>query len=154
MRQRFRSHWLAAEELERAGLTFFHTIFQTRFHYKIKRKGGKFEKCKVRLVVRGDRMTKKDDSGFGDFEDAFSSVPDASGLRLLLAAIATQHNMDTDHIDIFQVFAQGELLQGDGQNDRFTSPPHLTTLRILSTSTSLRDLFTACLVPTVLGLRP
>jgi hypothetical protein len=37
------------------------TIFQTRFHYKIKRKGGKFEKCKVRLVVRGDRMTKKDE---------------------------------------------------------------------------------------------
>ena len=47
------------------------TIFQTRFHYKIKRKGGKFEKCKVRLVVRGDRMTKKDESDICDFEDAY-----------------------------------------------------------------------------------
>ncbi len=71
-----RSHWLAAEDLEMAGLIKrkvwervlrsvllpSDTIFQTRFHYKIKRKGGKFEKCKVRLLVRGDRMTKKDDS--------------------------------------------------------------------------------------------
>ncbi len=138
MRQRLRSHWLAAEDLEMAGLikrkvwervlrsTLLpsDTIFQTRFHYKIKRKGGKFEKCKVRLVVRGDRMTKKDDSGVGDFEDAFSSVPHASGLRLLLA-IATQHNMHTDHVDISQAFTQGELLQGDGQNGKvyISAPP-------------------------------
>ena len=65
MRQRLRSHWLAAEDLEMAGLikrkvwervlrsTLLpsDTIFQTRFHYKIKRKGGKFDICKVRLVV-------------------------------------------------------------------------------------------------------
>jgi hypothetical protein len=56
------------------------TIFQTCFHYKIKLKGGKFEKCKVRLVVRGDRMTKKDESGIGDFEDVFNRVPHVSGL--------------------------------------------------------------------------
>ncbi len=138
MRQRLRNHWLAAEELEMAGLikrkiwervlrsTLLpsDTIFQTRFHYKIKRKSGKFDKCKVRLVVRGDRMTKKDDSGVGDFEDAFSSVPHASGLRLLLA-IATQHNMHTDHVDISQAFTQGELLQGDGQNGKvyISAPP-------------------------------
>ena len=138
MRQRLRTHWLAAEELEMAGLikrkvwervlrsTLLpsDTIFQTRFHYKIKRKGGKFDKCKVRLVVRGDRMTKKDDSGVGDFEDAFSSVPHASGLRLLLA-IATQHNMHTDHVDISQAFTQGELLPGDGQNGKvyISAPP-------------------------------
>jgi hypothetical protein len=54
MRQRLRTHWLAAEELEMAGLikrkvwecvlrsTLLpsDTIFQTRFHYKIKRKSG------------------------------------------------------------------------------------------------------------------
>jgi hypothetical protein len=56
--------WLAAEDLEMAGLikrkvwdrvlrsTLLpsDTIFQTRFHYKIKRKSDKFEKCKVRLL--------------------------------------------------------------------------------------------------------
>ena len=60
-------------------------------------------------------MTKKDESGTGDFEDAFSSVLHASGLRLLLV-ITTQHNMHTDHVDISQAFTQGELLDGDGQN--------------------------------------
>jgi hypothetical protein len=73
MRQRLSSHWLAAEDLEMAGLikrkvwdrvlrsTLLpsDTIFQTRFHYKIKRKGGKFEKCKVRLVFRGDRGQRR-----------------------------------------------------------------------------------------------
>jgi hypothetical protein len=47
----------------------------TRFHYKIKKKGGIYEKCKVRLVVRGDRMTKKDDSGIGDFDDYDTQDP-------------------------------------------------------------------------------
>jgi hypothetical protein len=93
------------------------TIFQTRFHYKIKRKGGKFEKCKVRLVVRGDRMTKKDESGIGDFEDAFSRVPHTSGLCLFLA-ISTKHNMYTDHVNISHGFTQGELFDGDGQNGK------------------------------------
>ena len=48
-------------------------------------------------------MTKKDESGIGDSEDDFSSVPHANGLRLLLA-IDTQHNMHTDHVDISQSF--------------------------------------------------
>jgi hypothetical protein len=69
-------------------------------------------------------MTKKDDSGVGDFEDVVSSVPHASGFRLLLA-IATQHNMHTDHVDISQTFTQGELIQGDGQNVKvyISDPP-------------------------------
>ena len=62
-------------------------------------------------------MTKRDESGIGDFEDAFSSVPLASGLRLLLA-IATQHSMHTHHVDISQAFTQDELLDGDGQNGK------------------------------------
>jgi hypothetical protein len=67
MGQRIRSHWLAVADLEMDGLikrkvwdrvlrsTLLpsDTIFQTRFHYKNKHKGGKFEKYKVRLVVRG-----------------------------------------------------------------------------------------------------
>jgi hypothetical protein len=102
MRQRFRSHWLAAEDLEMAGLikrkvwdrvlrsTLLpsDTIFQTPLHSKIKRKGGKFEKYKVRLVVRGARMTKKDESGI-------------------------------------EAFTQGELLDGDGRNAKvyISAPP-------------------------------
>ena len=61
------------ERVLRSTLLSSDTIFQTRFHYKIKSKGGKLNKCKVRLVVRGDHMTKKDESDTGDFEDAFSS---------------------------------------------------------------------------------
>jgi hypothetical protein len=39
--------------VHRSTLTVQDTIFSTRFHYKIKRKHGKFEKCKVRFVVQG-----------------------------------------------------------------------------------------------------
>jgi hypothetical protein len=69
-------------------------------------------------------MTKKDDSGVGDFEDAFNSVTHANGLRLLLV-IDSEHNMHTDHVDISQAFTQGELLQGDGQNGQvyISDPP-------------------------------
>jgi hypothetical protein len=52
--------------------------------HKIKRKNGAFERCKVRLVVHGQHMKKKDASGSGDFEDSFSSVPHVSGLCLML----------------------------------------------------------------------
>ena len=59
--------WIAAEKLEMEGLarrkcwgrilkstlTAQDKVFSTRFHYKIKRKHGQFEKCKVRLVVQG-----------------------------------------------------------------------------------------------------
>jgi hypothetical protein len=66
-------------------------------------------------------MTKTDDSGVGNFEDDFNSVPHASGLCLLLT-IVTQHNMHTDHVDISQAFTQGELLQGDDQNGKVYIP--------------------------------
>ena len=84
----------------------------------------KFDKCKVRLVVRGDGMKKKDENGVGDFEDAFSSVPHASSLRFLLV-IATQRNMHTDRVDISQAFTQRKLLDGDGQNGKVynSAPP-------------------------------
>jgi len=31
-------------------------VFTSCFHYKIKRKGGEFDKCKVRLVVQRQHM--------------------------------------------------------------------------------------------------
>jgi len=55
-------------------------------------------------------MKKKNEHGVGDFEDALSSVPHASGLRLFIT-IATQRNMHTDHVDISQAFTQSELLE-------------------------------------------
>jgi hypothetical protein len=51
--------------VHRSTLTAQHKVFSTRFHYKIKRKQGKFEKCKVRLVVQGQHMHRKDEQGRG-----------------------------------------------------------------------------------------
>ena len=62
--------WLLAEKAEMDGLIKHRVwltvkrsslkpddhIFSTRFHYKIKRKNGAFERCKVRLVVQGQHM--------------------------------------------------------------------------------------------------
>ncbi len=45
----------------------------------------------------------------GDFEDSFSSVPRTSGLCLMLA-IATQHNMCTDLVDINQILRPPEVI--------------------------------------------
>ena len=138
MRHALSPLWLMAEKAEmdglikrkvwkavkRSSLTPEDHIFATRFHYKIKRKNGAFERCKVRLVVQGQHMKKKDASGSGDFEDSFNSVPHASGLRLMLA-LATQHNMFTDHVDISQAFVQGDLLPGDDHNGKvyISAPP-------------------------------
>ena len=138
LRSPVKAAWITAEKLEMEGLTrrkcwvrvhrstltVQDTIFSTRFHYKIKRKNGEFERCKVRLVVQGQMMMKKDATGSGDFEDSFSSVPHASGLRIMLA-LATQHNMFMDHVDISQAFCQGDLLPGDGHNGKvyISAPP-------------------------------
>ena len=48
-------------------------------------------------------MRLKDDTGKGDYTDAFSPVPHVSGLRILLV-IATENDMFTDHVDISYAF--------------------------------------------------
>ena len=78
-------------------------VFTSRFHYKIKRKGGEFDKCKVRLVVQGQHMRRKGEDGVGDYDDAFSPVLATSGFRTILS-LATQPNMFTDHVDVSQAF--------------------------------------------------
>jgi len=101
-------------------------VFSTRFHYKIKRKGGAFDKRKVRLVVQGQHMKRKNADGVGDYDDDFSPVPAASGFRTrTIPSLATQLGMFTDHVDISQAFVQGELLPGDGHNGNvfISSPP-------------------------------
>ena len=41
-------------------------VFISRFHYKIKRKGGEFDECEVHLVVQGQHMHRKGEDGVGD----------------------------------------------------------------------------------------
>jgi hypothetical protein len=42
-----------------------------------------------------------------------------------MLVLVTQHNMFTDHVDISQAFVQGDLLPGDGHNDKvyISAPP-------------------------------
>jgi len=47
------------QKVFRSSLTPQDRVCTSRFHYKIKRKGGKFDKCKVRLVVQGQHMRRK-----------------------------------------------------------------------------------------------
>jgi len=138
MRSAMKAEWIKSQTSEmdglwrrgvfqkvlRSSLTPQDRVFTSRFHYKIKRKGGEFDKCKVRLVVQGQHMRRKGADGVGDYDDAFSPVPAASGFRTILS-LATQQNMFTDHVDISQAFVQGELLPGDGHNGKvyISSPP-------------------------------
>jgi hypothetical protein len=73
LRSPIKDAWITTEKLEMEGLTrrkcwirvhrstltAQDKVFSTRFHYKIKRKYGTFEKCKVRLVVQGQHMHQK-----------------------------------------------------------------------------------------------
>jgi hypothetical protein len=138
MHSPLRAEWLKSQTLEmdclwrrgvfqrvlRSSLTPQDCVFSSRFHYKIKRKGGEFDKCKVRLVVQGQHMRRKGEDGVGDYDDAFSPVPAASGFRTILS-LSTQENMCMDHVNISQAFVQGELLAGDGHNGNvyISAPP-------------------------------
>jgi len=101
----------------RSSLTPQDRVFTSRFHYKIKRKGGEFNKCKVRLVLQGQYMCRKGEDCVCDCDDAFSPVPAASEFRMILT-LATEQNTFTDHVDISQDFVQGELLPGDSHNGK------------------------------------
>ena len=76
--------------VKRSSLTPEDHIFATRFHYKIKRKNGAFERCKVRLVVQGQHMQKKDASGSGDFQVQSSVYIVLRLIALGVCFIATQ----------------------------------------------------------------
>ncbi len=86
-------------------------------------------------------MKKKDASGSGDFEDSFSSVSHVSGLCLMLA-LATHHNMFTDHVDISQAFVQGDLLMV--MMTRFTFLPPQATLRPPKFATCSKKPYMSC----------
>ena len=56
-------------------LTSQDRVFTSHFNYKINRKGGEFDKCKVRLVVQRQRMRRKVEDSVSDYNDASSPVP-------------------------------------------------------------------------------
>ena len=89
MRSAMKAEWIKSQTSEmdglwrrgvfrkvlRSSLTPQDRVFTSRFHYKIKRKGGELDKCKVRLVVQGQHMRRKGEDGVGDYDDA--EHPDA-----------------------------------------------------------------------------
>jgi len=70
MRSAMKAEWIKSQTSEmdglwrrgvfqkvlRSSLTPQDRVFTSCFHNKIKRKGGEFNKCKVRLVVQGQHM--------------------------------------------------------------------------------------------------
>ena len=112
------------QKVLRSLLTPQDRVFTSRFHYKIKRKGWELDKCKVRPGVQGQHMRQKGEDGVGDYNDAFSPVPAASGFRAILS-LATQQKMFTGHVNISQAVVQGEVLPGDSHNGKvcISSPP-------------------------------
>ena len=103
------------QKVLRTFLTPQDRVFSTRFYYTINRKGGEFDKCKVRLVVQGQQMKRKGADGVCDYDDALSPVRAASGFRTILSLV-TQLDLFTEYVDISQAFVQGESLPRDSHN--------------------------------------
>ena len=131
------------QKVLRSSLTPQDRVFTSRFHYKIKRKGGEFDKCKVRLVVQGQHMRRKGEDGVGDYDNTFSPVPAASRFHTFLS-LATQQNMFEDHVDISQAFVQGEYCPGTVTMARCIFFLLQDMMKILSTCLASLSHFTAC----------
>ena len=84
------------QKVLRPSLTSQHRVFTSLIHYEIKRKGGEFDKCKVRLVLQGQHIRRKGEDIVGEYDDALSLVPAASRFCTILS-LATQQDMFTDH---------------------------------------------------------
>jgi len=167
MRSSMKAEWIKSQTSEMDGLwrrgvfqKVLHSsltpqdrIFTSHFHYKIKRKGGEFDKCKVRLVVQGQHVHRKGEDGVGDYEDAFSPVPAASGFRTILS-LATQQNIFTDHVDISQAFFRVNYCPETVTMTKFIFLHHQDMTKILSTCTASLSHFTACPLQPELGTPP
>jgi len=169
MRSAMKAEWIKSQTSEmdslwrrgvfqkvlRSSFTPQDRVFSSRFHYKIKRKGGEFDKCEVRLVVQGQHMRRKGEDGVGDYEDAFSPVPAASGFRTILS-LATHQNMFTDHVDISQAFVQGSVnyCPETVTMARFIFLHRQDMTKILSACIASLSHFTACPLQPELGTPP
>ena len=58
-------------------------------------------------------MHRKDEQGVAISKTLSAPCHMLAGFASILA-LATQHNMHCDHVDISQAFVQGDLLPGDG----------------------------------------
>ena len=112
-----------------------------------------FDKCKVRLVVQGQHMRRKGEDGVSDYDDAFNPVPAASGFCIILS-LATQQNMFTDHVDIFQASVQGALLPRDVTMERCIFLDLWDMMKILSICIACLSHLTACPLQPELGTPP
>jgi len=141
------------QKVFRSSLSPQDCVFTGHFHYKRKRKGGEFDKCKVHLVVQGQHMRRKGEDSVSDYNDAFSPELAVSGFCTILS-LATQQNMFTDHVDISQAFVQGELLAGDGHNGKVYISSLQDMTKILFTCIASLSHFTACPLQPELGTPP
>jgi len=142
------------QKVLRSSLTPQDRIFTSRFHYKIERNGGEFDKCKVRLVVQGQHMRRKGEDSVGDYDDAqFSPVPAASGFRTILN-LATQQNMFMDHVDISQALFKVNYCPETVTMAKSIFLHRQDMTKILFTCTASLNCFTACPLQPELGIPP
>jgi len=141
------------QKVVRSSLTPQDRVFTSRFRHKIKRKGGEFDKCKVRLFVQGQHMRRKGENGVGDYDDAFSPVPAASGFCTILS-LATQQNMFTTTLiflrPLFKVNYYPETVTM--AKSIFLHRHDMT--KILFTCTASSNRSTACPLQPELGIPP
>ena len=100
-------------------------VYKSRFHCHMKRhvngpKRGKLKRCKVRLILQGNKLTKGED---GDFIDSFAPVSSATAVRTLIS-IAAADDLHLHSIDLEQAFIQGAWSAlPEGAPTIFIQPP-------------------------------
>ena len=73
------------QKVLRSNLTPQDRVFASYFHYKIKRKGGGFDKFKVRLVVQGQHMLREGEDCAEKVKKVLVIAMTLSALYMLLA---------------------------------------------------------------------
>ena len=96
-------------------------------------------KSKIRLVLQGQHMKQG-----VNYEHSYSPVPQASGFCTMLA-LATAEDMLINHVDINQVFLQGDMLKEEGLKATSTSHLLQAMVRMQNMSIALcAPLYGAC----------
>jgi len=141
------------QKVLRSSLTPQDRVFTSRFNFKIKRKGGEFDKCKVRLVVQRQHMRRKGEDSVDNYNDAFSPVP---ALADSAPFSVWQHNKTCSLTTLiflrplFRVNYCPETVT----IARFIFLYHQDMTKILSTCIASLSHFTACPLQPELGTAP
>jgi len=115
MRSSMRTEWIKSQNIEMQGLwssAYFKrycappSVLKIQFSapaftIKLRARGANLTNVKLRLVAQAQHMKWQNTDGVGDYDNAFSPVPAASGFRTILR-LATQLDMFTDYVDISQ----------------------------------------------------